>query len=323
MMWNEVLKKLDKKHTPIIAAQRWGQQIQDIQLINEGINLVYCYELNHQKYYLRLTHAALRSPLELEAALTYQRHLFEHEAPICEPILSLNGLWFESVWQGDEEFLAHVCKEVTGKQMTFDYPFILYKTWGEALGKLHHAAASYDFSRYQYAIWSKSIEEMDGDVTHESVEIQQSLRLVEKFMRTRVQNNQNYGLTHGDHREGNVLTDGKQVHLIDFDLPSLNWFTEDLFRPFFDSIVHNRSNWQDKMKPYLEGYYSVRPESSIDIAAFPWQILMKCLEIYLWTKNNWNAESAPGGENTKRWLQLIHDKVLDQNWFDKISTVFK
>lgn len=323
MMWNEVLKKIDKKHTPIVAAKRWGQQIQDIQLINEGINLVYCYELNYQKYYLRLTHAKLRSPLELEAALTYQRHLFEHEAPICEPIPSLNGLWFESVWQGDEEFLAHVCKEVPGKPMTFDYPFILYKTWGETLGKLHHAAASYDFSRYQYAIWSKSIEEMDGYVTRESLEIQQTLRLVEKFMHTRVKNNQNYGLTHGDHREGNVLTDGKQVHLIDFDLPSLNWFTEDLFRPFFDSIVHNRTNWQDKMKPYLEGYFSIFPESSIDIAAFPWQILMKCLEIYLWTKNNWNAESAPGGGSTKQWLKLIHDKVLDQTWFDKVSSVFK
>lgn len=108
-------------------------------------------------------------------------------------------------------------------------------------------------------------------------QIQDIQLTVEKFMHSRVQNNQNYGLTHGDHREGNVLSDGKQVHLIDFDLSSLNWFTEDLFRPFFDAIVHNRTNWQDKIKPYLEGYFSIRPESSIDIAAFPWQILMKCL----------------------------------------------
>ena len=255
MMWNETLNKLDKTHTPILAAQKWGQKIQHIHLVNEGINLVYCYELHQQKYYLRLTHAKLRSPKELEAALMYQRHLFEHDAPVCEPMLSQNGLWFESVWQGDEEFLAHVCKEVPGEPIHSDYPALLYETWGQALGQLHAATASYDFSRYQYATWSKSIEEMEAYITHESLEIKNALDSVSTCMNARPQSNQNYGLTHGDHREGNVLTDGKQLHLIDFDLPSINWFTEDLFRPFFDAIVHNRTNWQDKMKPYLEGYF--------------------------------------------------------------------
>ena len=314
MMWNETLNKLDKTHTPILAAQKWGQKIQHIHLVNEGINLVYCYELHQQKYYLRLTHAKLRSPKELEAALMYQRHLFEHDAPVCEPMLSQNGLWFESVWQGDEEFLAHVCKEVPGEPIHSDYPALLYETWGQALGQLHAATASYDFSRYQYATWSKSIEEMEAYITHESLEIKNALDSVSTCMNARPQSNQNYGLTHGDHREGNVLTDGKQLHLIDFDLPSINWFTEDLFRPFFDAIVHNRTNWQDKMKPYLEGYFSIRHESSADLSAFPWQILMKCLEIYLWTKNNWNGESAPGGENNQNWLQVIHHKIIDREW---------
>ncbi len=322
-MWNETLKKLDHQHIPQLAAQRWGQKVQNIRLINEGINIVYSYELKNQTYYLRLTHAKLRSPIELEAALAYQRHLFEHHAPVCEPISSLNGLWFESVWQNDEEFLAHVCKEVPGEPITFDYPFLLYKTWGESLGKLHAAAASYDFSQYQYATWSKSIEEMEGYLTHESAEIQEALHSVSTFMHTRAKNQQNYGLTHGDHREGNVLTDGKQVHLIDFDLPSVNWFTEDLFRPFFDSIVHNQRNWQDKMKPYLEGYFSIRNESSTDVSAFPWQILMKCLEIYLWTKNNWTADLAPGGENNQRWLQAIHHKIIDREWMASLPNLTK
>ncbi len=322
-MWNERLKKIDPQNTPLLAARRWGDKIQHIQLINEGINLVYRYELNNVGYYVRLTHAALRSKAELQAAIQYQKHLFEHGVPVCEPILSQDGLWFESIWQGDEEFLAHVCGEVPGQPVTFDHPLQLYKIWGKALGQLHKAASSYDHKSYRYATWSRSIEELADYAKSESNEVKETLDRVSAFLHARSQSTDNYGLTHGDHREGNVLTDGKQIHMIDFDLPSLNWFTEDLFRPFFDSIVHNKTNWQDKMNPYIEGYFTVMPESSVDLCAFPWQIQMKCLEIYLWTKNNWSDESAPGGENTKKWLTLIFNKIVDQAWFDGLLSTFK
>lgn len=322
MMWNEILKKVDQQRTPMLAAKRWGDKSGHIQLINEGINLVYRYELNNIGYYLRLTHAQLRSKEELKAAINYQTHLFEHGAPVCEPIQSLNNVWFESIWQGKEECLAHVCREVPGQQISFDHPSKVYKTWGRALGQLHSAARSYDHTKYCYATWSRSIEELAGYVKNESNDVKQTLDRVSQFMHARSQSTDNYGLTHGDHREGNVLTDGTQVHIIDFDLPSLNWFTEDLFRPFFDSIIYNRTNWQDKIKPYIDGYLTVMPESSIDLHAFPWQIQMKCLEIYLWTKNNWSHESAPGGKNTKKWLTLIHDKIIQQEWMDKLSKLF-
>ncbi len=323
MMWNERLKTIDAQKTPLQAAQRWGNKIHGLRLINEGINLVYRYELNNVGYYLRLTHAQLRSKSELQAAINYQRHLFDHGVSVCEPIPSIDDLWFESIWQGDEEFLAHVCKEVPGQPITFDYPIALYKTWGKALGKLHKAASSFDHSNHRYATWSRSIEELEGYAKNESIEVNQVLNDVSQFLYARPKSTENYGVTHGDHREGNVLTDSTQIHIIDFDLPSLNWFTEDLFRPFFDSIVHNKSNWQDKIKPYIEGYLTIMPESSIDLNAFPRQIQMKCLEIYLWTKNNWSDASAPGGENTNQWLQLIYEKIIHQAWVNELSALIK
>lgn len=318
-MWNEQLKTIDSIHTPIAAAKRWGKDIQHVHLVNAGINLVYRFEYHHQTYYLRITHAKLRSKSELEAALTYQKHLFEHHAPVCEPVISIDGLWFESIWQGEEEFLAHVCKEVPGKPITFSEQSIeTYKTWGKALGQLHHAASTYDYSKYHYATWSESLKEMSAYAQKEPA-IRGVLASVSEFLNTRAQAPFNYGLTHGDHREGNVLTDGKHVHIIDFDLPSLNWLTEDLFRPFFDSIVHDQTNWRDKVEPYLNGYFSVMPEDSIDLSTLPWQIKMKCLEIYLWTKNNWSDESAPGGEDTSLWLKKIYNKIVSDDWIPSLT----
>jgi len=320
-MWNEKLKIIDKEKTPLLAANLWGK-VDNLQLVNEGINLVYCYIQGTEKYYLRLTHAKLRSHEELQAALAYQMHLFENDAPVCEPIKSTNNLWFESIWQGEDEFLAHVCKEVPGEPIRFDYSdFNIYKNWGHALGKLHRAAGSYKLGIHNYAIWSASLDELDDYVKNETIEVKHTLQKVSQYLKSRPQTSINYGLTHGDHREGNVLTDGKQVNIIDFDLPSLNWYTEDLFRPFFDSIVSDKKNWQDKINPYLEGYFKIMPEAAIDLNAFPWQIQMKCLEIYLWTKHNWSDKTAPGGNDKKLWLLDIYQKIVRIDWSDRLKIV--
>lgn len=60
------------------------------------------------------------------------------------------------------------------------------------------------------------------------------------------------------------------------------------------------------------------PNDSIDMASFSKQIQMKSLEIYLWTKNNWSSEIAPGGGNTKKWLAAIYNKIIDDKWIKNI-----
>lgn len=318
-MWNEVLKRIDRAQTPKNAIKQWGASVNSLQLVNEGINLVYRFEKNSKFYYIRLTHAKLRSEDVIQAAIAYQRHLFAHNVPICEPILSLNGLWVEHIQQGSELIFAHVCREVPGKPMHFDYTNLaLYKHWGITLGKLHHAALSYHPEKHSYTSWESSLEELHDYAKHETIVLQNALNAVTKFFNKRVQTSENYGLTHGDHRKGNVLSDGQKIHIIDFDLPSMHWFMEDVVRPFFNAIVHNETNWQDKINPYIEGYLSIMPSNSIDLSAFEKQIQMKALEIYLWNKNNWSGESAAGGHNTDKWLGLIYQKIIDSRWIKQL-----
>lgn len=313
-MWNDVLKKIDVDKTPHALIERWVAKPKNITLVSEGVNLVYRFEVSGQGFYARITHAALRNEIELQAALAYQRHLFEHKVAVCEPVISANQRWVESFNQDDEVFLLHVCREVPGEPIHYNYNDTLYRHWGAVLGRLHHAAKTFDAGDYVYTSWHMSLDELHEYAPEESEALQSVLSEVTRFFRERAQTSENFGLTHGDHREGNVLTDGQQVHIIDFDLPSNNWFMEDVARPFFHPIVHNEKSWVSKVGPYIEGYLSVMPESSIDLKAFSKQIQMKALEIYLWTKNNWSGDTAPGGLNTKQWLKLTHEKIVDDGW---------
>lgn len=319
-MWNQVLNKMNHQTTPLLAIQCWQKEPKSIQLVSSGINLVYRFESHGQGYYLRLTHQNLRSEEELQAAIDFQKHLFGSKVPVCEPLRSSQGNWIESIVQEDEIFLAHVTCEVPGHPIRFNYlNHKLYYQWGVNLGQLHKASLAFKPNALCYTSWKKSLDELQGYVDHEDKVVQDLLQEVTAYFNRRQQTSNNYGLTHGDHREGNVLTEGQSIHIIDFDLPSYNWFTEDVIRPFFHPIIHDEKEWFDKLNPYLQGYLSIMPKQSIDFSAFPWQIKMKCLEIYLWTKNNWDNEEAPGGGNTKAWLNRIYHKMLETSWINRLN----
>lgn len=321
-MWNEKLKKIDPIHTPKNFVQQWGGDADLIKLISEGINYVYRFEREGQGYFLRVSHADLRSQQEVLAATSFQLHLINYQVPVCRPIKSQQENWVEVINQQGEKFIAHVCQEVPGHEMRYDLkPSAIYFEWGRALGKFHEASINYDPKKFDYASWDKSFDEMEGYAKSESGDIQQLLGKLKEHYFQKEKHKNNFGLTHGDHREANVLTDGQQVSFIDFDLPCWNWFQEDLIRPFFNGVMDDNPQWKDCFPKYLEGYFSVRPRESIDLENMVKQIQLKGLEIYLWTKNNWSGDAAPGGADTKAWLSRIYNKLITDNWIEDVEAV--
>ena len=90
----------------------------------------------------------------------------------------------------------------------------------------------------------------------------------------------------------------------------MHWYTEDIVRPFFQSIIYNDDAWRTSFPNYLKGYQDINPLCDFDQAVFSNHIDFKCLEIYLWTKNNWSGESAPGKLKTEPWLKNIYNKLI-------------
>lgn len=160
-MWNEVLHHfhIEQAHE---AIKRFGGDSKTLCLISRGINLVYRFESQKQGYFLRVTHEKLRNHFALSAAIAYLRYLFEAGVLVCEPILSQKGNWIEPIYQGQEIFFAHVCREVPGQEMHFNSRDLsLYHRWGASLGCLHKAALNCQAGKYQYTSWQHSLDELE------------------------------------------------------------------------------------------------------------------------------------------------------------------
>ncbi|MCF6768562.1 phosphotransferase [Thiotrichales bacterium 19S11-10] len=322
-MWDKILNQIDHKTTPQKAIAYWHGDKDSTELVSSGINLVYRFLRNKQTCYLRLTHADLKPLSELQAALAFQQHLQTHNVPVCPLIDSDSGNLIEVIQQGEHLFLAHVVAAVAGKPMHFNYETTLYQHWGEMLGRFHLASQSYKSGPHHYGRWENDIAELDGYAKTESTIIRNELTEVLDYLKTHTQTTDNYSLIHGDHRKGNVLSDGKQVHFIDFDLPRYCWFMDDISRPFFSSIMQNHQNWQNKLAPYIQGYRSVFELTDDELLTFSWFMRYKALNMYLWTKNNWQSDIAPGGANTKDWLSALYHMIENKQWEISLQKIIR
>jgi len=142
-MWESTLKKL-KADTAKRAILKWCNNPKHITLIANAINCVYRFECNDKGYYLKVTHEKIRNLTALRSALDFQQYLCGKNVPICKPVNSQNDTMVETVEQNDLAFLAHVCEEVPGSEIHFNYKNLeIYSKWGKALAYLHEASSNY------------------------------------------------------------------------------------------------------------------------------------------------------------------------------------
>ena len=310
MVWEKTLKKITDK-TAYDAASLWVNKPMSLSLINNQINCVYRFEENNQGYYLRITHGEIRSPRELHAAIDFQHHLIINKAPVCEPKVSKMGRFLETVNQDGLDFLAHVCLEVPGQVMSFDHTEKdAYLAWGKSLALLHRASQTYEPKEHRFLTWKDLWGETSDYVKKEGQDIQDVYRRVDSWFHTHICTTSNFGLTHGDHRPGNVLYDGIQIHIIDFDEPVYHWYMADIAKPFLDLCDKPYNTWQPFFDWYIEGYRSILPITDDELRAINWFTQMKSLDIYLWCKNNWFEPTAPGGKPRDQWLSELQKMAM-------------
>lgn len=89
-----------------------------------------------------------------------------------------------------------------------------------------------------------------------------------------------YGLIHADMRLGNLLVDGDDITLIDFDDCGFCWFAYDFaaaisFHETSPAVPAQRAAW-------LEGYRSVRPLGALDLAAIDSMVMLRRMALLAW-----------------------------------------
>ena len=302
--WSDRNSALDRERSGREIAALWGADPGSVRLVNNGINIVYRFEVSGRGMFLKVCAAANRSMLEQRAATEYLQHLASNGADVCAPVLSRNGRLIEEYRWDDDIFLNWVTDEATGRVISLDAPTVAeFRAWGVALGKMHRAAESYVPSdELTYLTWKDLWQQThDGMDPEDSEPVWDEYEQLNPWLASLPETPNVYGLTHTDIRTENAMWDGERVRIIDFDEPVYHWYASDVMRPFLEFAQLPADEFDPLFDAFVAGYREVREFSDKWVEELPRFARMKNLGFYWWDSVN-SREDRPGHAE---WLEGI------------------
>jgi Ser/Thr protein kinase RdoA (MazF antagonist) len=94
------------------------------------------------------------------------------------------------------------------------------------------------------------------------------------------QSQERFGLVHGDLRLANLLVDGEDIKVIDFDDCGFSWFMYDAATPV--SFYEHEPQVPELIEHWKTGYRRVRPLLPVDEAEIPTFIMLRRLLLVAW-----------------------------------------
>lgn len=107
-----------------------------------------------------------------------------------------------------------------------------------------------------------------------------------------------FGLIHADMRLANLLVDGDEVTLIDFDDCGFGWFMYDLAASL--SFIETSSQAPLLRRSWLDGYTAIRPLSDADLRIIDAMILLRRMALLAWIGSH--AETDLAAEHREQFV---------------------
>jgi Ser/Thr protein kinase RdoA (MazF antagonist) len=267
-----------------------------VRLLNHSENQTFRIDTpDGCSYSLRLHRTGYQSAASIESELAWLTALRRDTAlPIPQPIAGADGKLLQRFATSDgEPRMAVLFHHITGREPTPDSNLgDLFGTLGTYAAIMHkHAIAWQRPPGFERQIWqAATILDADGpwgdwrNAPGVNSDNRPILDRLDSTLWLRLSEYgtppDRYGLIHADMRLGNLLVDGDQVTLIDFDDCGFCWFTYDFaaaisFHETNPAIPALKSAW-------LDGYQSIRPLLEADIAAIDSMVMLRRMALLAW-----------------------------------------
>ena len=123
-----------------------------------------------------------------------------------------------------------------------------------------------------------------------------------------------YGLIHADMRLANLLVEGEDVRLIDFDDCGNGWFMYDFAAAI--SFIETAKIIPDMLKAWLKGYQDIRRLSDADIAILDTLVMLRRMNLLAWIGSHIEAtEPQLLAPEFARDTAMLAEKYLDGRLF--------
>lgn len=227
------LKQLFNSEVLSEAAERFGIRPDTLRELNGFQNFVYAGIAGEREIILRIALRAHRDAAATRAELEFVTYLSESGLPVPKPVRSVTG---EEIHLVHDEFVATAFERVPGRHVRIaEESNAYYEDLGRLVGRIHQMSRRYAPRQPRRYEWRENAF-LTRFKSYCPPALHDSFDRILKEVSLLPQENDAYGLIHGDVSSGNYLNEGDRVHLIDFDQAEYSWFVSDIATPLFYEI---------------------------------------------------------------------------------------
>jgi Ser/Thr protein kinase RdoA (MazF antagonist) len=247
---------------------------------------------------------------------------------VPKPIAALNGEYIQTVKLDgqDVEYHCVMFSFLEGKMPEIDNEDQLIEVFeviGEMAAQLHEDVFRNwnQFKEFKRPIWN--YENILGEkpiwgrwqdgiaITPERLKLFTRVADVIKLRLERFgQNPERFGLIHADLRHANLLVNGDEVNVIDFDDSGFGWYLADVASSL--TLIEHRSSVPVLIESWLKGYRKVRSLSEEEENEIPTFIMMRRLQIIAWAGSRDNKLTEELGSEYTRQADAMAKAYLDK-----------
>lgn len=247
--------------------QPWAHDPERAKCWRASANFIFFFKQAGQQRILRFNHTTERTVTAIQAEIDYVEMLANKGIRVARPIASRAGHYVESIDTPLGIFHAVVFEAMPGKHLEFEeLTPQQFSNWGKTLGELHNASAAY--ANPDRPTWKDHLAFVAATIPTEETTAWQTLAEVTRQLEQLPSSDQNFGLIHYDFELDNILWDGENAGLIDFDDSAVYWFVADIayaLRDLFEDNADKVDLGNESFQHFIAGYSSVRPISQEEL----------------------------------------------------------
>lgn len=299
-----------------------------IQVLNYSENATFLVNTTKgEKYILRVGRPLYHSKAEIESELEWLKLIDKHSSiKVSLPIVGGNGEYVQEI---EDENILYFCSLFTyleGEAPNEENEHDLigqFEILGEITAQLHEYSIQnlhqlqhmkrieWDFDKIlgQNPKWGRW---QDGlAITAERLELFQ--KVSEKIKQRLVhfgKSQSRFGLIHSDLRLANLIVEGLNIKIIDFDDCGFGWYLYDLATSL--SFIEHKPYIPSLIKAWLKGYRKVRTLSKEEELEIPTFILMRRLQLIAWVGSRDNETTRELGSGFTEDTDELAKKYLEK-----------
>jgi len=286
----------------------WKHDKGTAKFLRASANFQFIFQQAGERYFLRFNHSTERAIDLICAEVDYINHLSSEGFTIAKPVLSTAGQFVESVPTAQGIFHAVVFEGLVGRQFEIEEltPEI-FTRWGKALGELHKATQGCQV--VGRPTWKDHLTMVSEYLPVTEQAAQATLReLQEQLTRLSISEG-NYGLVHFDFELDNIVWNGDEVGIIDFDDSAYYWFVADIafaLRDLFEDSAEKVDLRNESFQNFLAGYRLVMDITQEDLELIPMFLRLHNLITFAKLHRTLGTDEA---QDEPVWLKELRKKL--------------